>query len=77
MHPQLASAAAQPPRHNGAAPIVATVEVIEIAKVSLQRAPTAGTAAHPQMRYAPRQGQIVRNCADISTGQRCLLVTFE
>lgn len=77
MHPQLATAAAQPPRHNGAAPIVATVEVIEMAKVSLQRAPSAGTAAHTQMRNAPRQGQIVRNCADISTGQRCLLVTFE
>ncbi|MFN5644763.1 MAG: hypothetical protein ACK450_09235 [Sphingomonadales bacterium] len=77
MHPQLASAAAQPPRHHRATPIVATVEVIEMAKVSLQRAPTAGTAAHPQMRNAPRQGQIVRNCADISTGQRCLLVTFE
>ena len=77
MHPQLASAAAQPPRDNGAAPIVATVDVIEMAKVSLQRAPSAGTAAHTQMRNAPRQGQIVRNCADISTGQRCLLVTFE
>lgn len=82
MHPQLASAAAQPPRHHRATPIVATpivatVEVIEMAKVSFQRAPSAGTAAHTQMRNAPRQGQIVRNCADISTGQRCLLVTFE
>jgi hypothetical protein len=34
MHPQLASAAEEPPRHNGAAPIVATVEVIEMAKAA-------------------------------------------
>lgn len=77
MHPQLASAAEEPPRHNRAMPIVATVEVIEMAKVSFQRAPSAGTAAHTQMRNAPRQGQIVRTCAAIGTDQRCLLVTFE
>jgi len=77
MHPQLASAAEEPPRHNRAMPIVATVEVIEMAKVSFQRAPSAGTAAHPQMRNAPRQGQRVRTWVDISTDQRCLLVTFE
>ncbi|MBP6580883.1 MAG: hypothetical protein LW742_04825 [Sphingomonadales bacterium] len=77
MHPQLASAAEEPPRHNRATPIVATVEVIEMAKVSFQRVPSAATAVHPQMRNAPRQGQIVRTCADIGTDQRCLLVTFE
>lgn len=77
VHPQLASAAAEQPRHNRATPIVATVEVIEMAKVSLQRGPSAATAAHTKMRNAPRQGRIVRNCADISTEQPCLLVTFE
>jgi len=77
MHSQLASAAAEQPRHNRATPIIATVEVIEMAKVSLQRAPSAGTAAHTQMRNAPLQGQIVGKCADISTEQPCLLVTFE
>lgn len=77
MQLQPASAAAEPPPHNRATPIVATVEVVEMAKVSLQRAPSAGTEERSELRNAPRQGQIVRNCADISTEQRCLLVTFE